>query len=125
VASISARNSALNTGRPGPLLTKRSAVTVNDQHVAELAGGFEMADVAEMQEIERAVRLDHGLAGAPACLAGRRDLGQGRTLSRGLGGRPTGGCGISFATLESIVVLLRHWLGVEKAEPVAGRFCNA
>jgi hypothetical protein len=39
-----------------------------------------MADVAEMQEIERAVRLDHGLAGAPGLLAGRRDLGQGPHL---------------------------------------------
>src|SRR5579862_8558937 len=27
----------------------------DDQHVAELTGGFEMAHVAEMQEIERAV----------------------------------------------------------------------
>ena len=53
----------------------------DDQHVAELAGGFEMADVAEMQEIERTVGLDHGLAGAPALLAGGRDLGQGPHLA--------------------------------------------
>jgi hypothetical protein len=39
-----------------------------------------MAHVAEMQKIERAVGLDHGLAGAPGLLAGRRNLGQGADL---------------------------------------------
>ena len=34
----------------------------NDQHVAEPARRFEMAHMAEMQEIERAVRLHDGLA---------------------------------------------------------------
>ena len=52
----------------------------DDQHVAELASGLEMTHVTEMQEIERPVRLDYGLAGAPALLAGRRDLGQGPDL---------------------------------------------
>jgi len=36
--------------------------------------------MAEMQKIERAVGLDHGLAGAPGLLAGGRDLGQGPYL---------------------------------------------
>src|SRR5580704_11994106 len=52
----------------------------DDQHVAELASGLEMTHVTKMQEIKRPVRLDYGLAGAPALLAGRRDLGQGPDL---------------------------------------------
>ena len=68
VASISARNSALKTGRPGPLLTKRSAVTVTISDIAELAGGLEMADMAEMQQIEGAVRLNDDPPGMPRLL---------------------------------------------------------
>src|SRR5580692_6448163 len=125
VASISARNSALNTGRPGPLLTKRSAVTVTIKTSPSLRAA------SRWRTWPRCKRSNVPWAWTTVCPA-RRACSQAaatsakvRTLWRGLGERPTGGCGISFATLESIPVLLRHRLGVEKAEPVAGRFRNA
>ena len=64
----------------GTLVDETVGGDSDDQHVAELASGLEMTHVTEMQEIERPVRLDDGLAGAPALLAGRRDLGQGPDL---------------------------------------------
>ena len=97
VASISARSSALNTGRPGPLLTKRSAVTVTIEHVAKLAGGFEMADMAEMQQVEGAVRLHDCLAGAPCLLAAiAATSAKVLILSRGLLADPMRGCGSAW-----------------------------
>ncbi len=58
----------------------------DDQHVAEPAGGLQMADMAEVQEVERAVRLDDGLAGAAALLAHGGDVGQGPDLVARAGG---------------------------------------
>ena len=46
----------------------------DDQKIAELAGRFEVAHMAEMQQIECAVRLDDGLPGAARLLADRGDL---------------------------------------------------
>ena len=48
----------------GPLVDETVGRHGDDQHVAELAGGFEMAHMAEMKQIERAMGLDDGLAGA-------------------------------------------------------------
>src|ERR1700722_14322447 len=125
VATISPRNSAWNTGRPGPLLTKRSAVTVT------ISTSPSLRAASRWRTWPRCRRSNVPWAWTtvwPARRGGSQAAATSakvRSLSRGLGGRPTGGWGISFATLESIVVLLRHWLGVEKAEPVAGRFRNA
>ena len=57
----------------------------DDQHVAEFARGLQMADMAEMQEIKGAVRLNDGLAGGAQLLARSAAISSSvRTLSRGL-----------------------------------------
>ena len=55
----------------------------NDQHVAEPARGFKMAHMAEMQEIERPVRLHDGLAELAKLPAICATSSKVRTLSRG------------------------------------------
>ena len=70
VASISAR-SARGEHRPArPLVDEVVGRDGDDQHVAELARRLEMTHVAEMQQVERAVRLHHAAAGL-AQLRGR------------------------------------------------------
>src|ERR1700719_2024609 len=125
VASISARNSALNTGRPGPLLTKRSAVTVTISTSPSLRAASRCRTWPRCRRSNVPWAWITVWPARRACSQAAATSAKVRTLSRGLGERPSGGCGINFATLESIPVLLRHWLGVEKAEPVAGRFRNA
>src|SRR6202045_2017525 len=129
VASISARNSALNTGRPGPLLTKRSAVTVTIKTSPSLRAASRWRTWPRCRRSNVPCAWTTVWPARRACSQAAATSAKVRTLWRGLGELPTGGCGISFATLESILVLLRHWLrhwlGVEKAEPVAGRFRNA
>src|SRR5580693_2389428 len=129
VASISARNSALNTGRPGPLLTKRSAVTVTISTSPSLRAASRWRTWPRCKRSNVPWAWTTVWPARRACSQAAATSAKVRTLWRGLGARPTGGCGISFATLESIAVLLRHWLrhwlGIEKAEPIAGRFGNA
>src|ERR1700722_1350251 len=127
VASISARNSALNTGRPGPLLTKRSAVTVTISTPPSLRAASRWRTWPRCKRSNVPWAWTTVWPARRLCSQAAATSAKVRTLPRGLGGRPTGGCGISFATLESIAALLRHCtaLGVEKAEPVAGRFRNA
>src|SRR5208282_415886 len=52
----------------------------DDQHVAQLTGGLEMAHVSEMQQIESAVSLHDGLAGAPTLIGYCGDFGQASDL---------------------------------------------
>src|ERR1700692_400406 len=125
VASISARSSALNTGRPGPLLTKRSAVTVTISTSPSLRGASRWRTWRRCRRSNVPWAWTTVWPARRACSQAAATSAKVRTLSRGLGERPTGGWGISFATLKSILVLLRHWLGVEKAEPVAGRLGDA
>src|SRR5580704_9431590 len=127
VASISARNSALNTGRPGPLLTKRSAVTVTISTSPSLRAASRWRTWPRCKRSNVPWAWTTVWPARLACSQAAATSAKVRTLWRGLGGWPTGGCGISFATLESIAVLLRHCaaLGVEKAEPVAGRLGDA
>src|SRR5580704_16372982 len=117
VASISARNSALNTGRPGPLLTNRTSPSLRAASRWRTWPRCSRSNVPWAWTTVWPARR--------ACSQAAATSAKVRTLSRGLGARPSGSCGISFATLESILVLLRHWLGVEKAKPVAGRFRDA
>src|SRR6202451_891454 len=125
VASISARNSALNTGRPGPLLTNRSAVTVTISTSPSLRAASRWRTWPRCRRSNVPWAWTTLWPARRSCSQPAAPSAKLRTLSRGLGARPTGGCGISFATLESILVLLRHWLGVEKAKPVAGCFRDA
>src|ERR1700674_826673 len=125
VASISARNSALNTGRPGPLLTKRSAVTVTIKTSPSLRAASRWRTWPRCKRSNVPCAWTTVWPARRACSQAAATSDKVRTLSRGLGERPTGGWGISFGTLASILVLLRHWLGVEKAKPVAGRLGDA
>ena len=59
----------------GPLVDEAVGSHGHDQHVAELAGGFEMAHVAEMEEVERAVGLHDCLTRATVLFGCRRNLG--------------------------------------------------
>ena len=80
-ASISARNSCGNIGRPGPLLTKPSAVIVTISTSPSALGGFEVPDVAEMEQVEGAVRVNDRFARRAELGGDAGEIGYGRNLA--------------------------------------------
>src|SRR5258708_1135454 len=125
VASISARSSALNTGRPGPLLTKRSAVTVTISTSPSLRAASRWRTWPRCKRSNVPCAWTTVWPARRLCSQAAATSARVRILSRGLAARRTAAWWISFVTLESILVLLRHWLrhwlGLEKAKPVPGR----
>ena len=80
VASISARNSPLNTGRSRPLVDEAICGDRNDEHVAKFAGGLQVTNMAQVEEIECSVRLYDDLTGAAALFTDRSDFRHGPDL---------------------------------------------